>query len=237
MKINQSKLSTAILLSLGIGLATTSVVANDFSSGAIEAKFDQADIAITQMNDIRAAIFMFFDEQGAFPANLAVLTDPTQQYYAGLANSPFGTPYSGQISGDGRFFEISISFPSEEVARYVAERVNTQAVGNNVVLSVGTPASQTLWVNSLSRTRDPSRPELNEMETDLSLGWNNLNNVDVVNANTINITNIATADQLVALSSVTTLDFTSTGTSTLNNANVTNQLTAKSANISDVGYQ
>ena len=222
-----------IIISLSICF-TPHVVATDFGGEAIRSKFDKADVVVVQFNDIRASVFTFYDDNTAFPASMAVLSDPNDRYYAGNVISAFGTNFGGAISADGKFFEISVDLVSPEIATYVATRVNTQAVGTVVTLAVGSPASSSIVTGFISRHLDPARPFLNEMETHLSLGGNDINNINIANATKINIAELTTTDTLNVLTATTTLDFTSTGTSSLNDLNVAGTTTV--SNLTSTGF-
>lgn len=191
----------------------------DYGSKVTDSKFQKADVVIVQMNDIRASVFTFYDDNAALPANMGLLVNPALIYYTGNTRSALGTPFVGVISGDGRFFNVTVDLKSAEVAAYVAQRINTQPVGTSVTLSIGTPASSIVDNGFLARNFDPARPELNQMNTDISLGGNDINDVDVINATRINISDLATVDSLQVITNTTTLDLVSTGTSTLNDVN------------------
>lgn len=225
MKTIQVIFLTCMLL-IGNALISKPLNANALIDDAIALKFANADITIIQFNDVRASVFTFFDENAAFPLNLPVLTDPANLYYSGNTTSPFGTGYSGGISADGRFFEITLDLLTTEVADYVAARINTQATGTSVTLAVGTPASQTLYTGVINRNLDPLRPELNEMNTHLSLGGNNINNVVELNATRINIAALASVDELDAVTGITTKELTATGSTSLRNTAIAGTLSA-----------
>ncbi|MFB1034783.1 MAG: hypothetical protein QMC38_05505, partial [Sinobacterium sp.] len=197
----------------------------DFGANVTEQRFKKADVVIVQMNDIRASVFTFYDENSALPSSMGVLTNPAYIFYTGNLVSAFGTTFTGTMSGDGRFFNVTVDLKSAEIAAYTAQRLNTQPSGTSVTLSIGTPASSIVDNGFLARNFDAARPELNEMNTDMSLGGNNINNVDILNASRINISDLATIDQLNVIDTTTTLDLTSTGTSTLNIVNVSGDAT------------
>lgn len=196
------------------------VLANDYGANVTEERFKKADVVIVQMNDIRAAVFTFYDDNSALPGNMGLLTDPAMIYYTGNIRSAFGTNFVGAISGDGRFFNVTVDLRSADIASYVAQRLNTQPTGTSVTLSIGSPASSIVDNGFLARNFDPARPLLNEMNTNLSMGGNDVNNVGVINGSRINLSDLATVEDLLVIGKTTTLDFEATGTSTLANANV-----------------
>lgn len=206
----------------------------DYGSKVTDSKFQKADVVIVQMNDIRASVFTFYDDNAALPANMGLLVNPAQIYYTGNTRSALGTLFNGAISGDGRFFNVTVDLKSAEVAAYVAQRINTQPVGTSVTLSIGTPASSIVDNGFLARNFDPARPELNQMNTDISLGGNDINDIDVINATRINISDLATVDSLQVITNTTTLDLISTGTSTLNDVTVSGATTLNTTAINGV---
>ncbi|MFT7006691.1 MAG: hypothetical protein ACJAXJ_001199 [Colwellia sp.] len=203
----------------------------DYGTKATDSKFQKADVVIVQMNDIRASVYTFYDDNAALPANMGLLVNPVLVYYTGNIRSALGTSFIGAISADGRFFNVTVDLKSTEVAAYVAQRINTQPVGTLVTLSIGTPASSIVDNGFVARNLDPARPELNQMNTDLGLGGNDINDVDVINATRLNISDLATVDSLQVITNTTTLDLVSTRTSTLKDVNISGVTTLNTASI------
>jgi hypothetical protein len=228
--LNKKYLRVVAALLIGFSYIPITISA-DYGAKVTKERFIKADVVIVQMNDIRASVFTFYDDNAALPGNMGLLIDPARIYYTGNKRSAFGSPFVGVISGDGRFFNVTVDLKSAEVANYVAQRLNTQPTGSSVTLSIGTPASSIVDNGFLTRNFDPARPLLNQMKTDFSLGGNNINDVDLITATRINVSDLATLEELQVIATTTTLDLVSTGTSSLNTVNISGNTTLNNTSI------
>ncbi|MFT6909530.1 MAG: hypothetical protein ACJAS1_006252, partial [Oleiphilaceae bacterium] len=162
--LNKKYLRVVAALLIGFSYIPITISA-DYGAKVTKERFIKADVVIVQMNDIRASVFTFYDDNAALPGNMGLLIDPARIYYTGNKRSAFGSPFVGVISGDGRFFNVTVDLKSAEVANYVAQRLNTQPTGSSVTLSIGTPASSIVDNGFLTHNFDPARPLLNQMKT------------------------------------------------------------------------
>ncbi|ENN6469969.1 hypothetical protein AB9X29_003770 [Vibrio vulnificus] len=192
------------LVALGIGLALSSVVgvtnANPLltqqtNSNAFELQTATINTGVAVIENVRAALLSSYSNNNNWPASTMALVATG---YIGTINAEWGQAVTGAPVGGGNSYALNLSAPNEYVARGIAARLGGSVSGNVVALTVPVPASASIAASGLSRVAVPGDPTRNQMQTDIDLNHYNLNNVQVLNGNSVNVNDLQVSHHLVS---------------------------------------
>ena len=112
-------------------------------------------------------------------------------YFSDDYESPVGTSYTFRVVDDN--FEIVVNTQNEEWAQEAKGLVIGGSVNNTtLVSSMPKPSQGEGYEPFVGRFADPSKPYRQEFETDLDMGGNNIDDVQSVNAEEIESTDVVT---------------------------------------------
>ena len=205
---NRSLLASSIIASLCI---TPAALADDIqvkiSNSLLDTytdKYEEADLVVMKLSDIRVAAMAYWSEYQDYPAVINDLV--ADSFYFGTFTTTFGTAIGGTDNDNS--YALTIDMPSPELASYVASNVNGTFIGNTVTLEFGLPMSAVSNDVTLARFADPDNPDLNTMNTDINMNGNNIDNVGTLTTN-----NATVNGDLIVNSGTNTLEMTASGLS------------------------
>ncbi|HBC3902296.1 TPA: hypothetical protein KD856_004039 [Vibrio parahaemolyticus] len=208
----QSIRPTSCAIALGValsGLFAPIALANtqDIGQAELEQSMRQTSLVSSKLTTLQRAVSAFYSDKLRFPSSLDDLDGTSglpEIYYKGNYKTPIGT-ISGVATANSYTLIIPVSSnPTnhqlgiyESVAGEIGGDYNSAS--NTIRVSVPIPHAASVRKNMLQTTPDTSGFGLNTMETDLSLGDNDITNVSKLLGESATFTN-ATSNEVQALS-------------------------------------
>tara|TARA_Y100001956_G_scaffold79851_1_gene93959 strand:+ start:191182 stop:193737 length:2556 start_codon:yes stop_codon:yes gene_type:complete len=191
-KVNKCKIvSSLVAMSVVSCLASTAHAdgALDISQTMLDSytnKFEEADIVLLKLSDVRVASMSYWAANAAWPGSLADLV--SNDFYFGSFDTTFGTSITG--FNDVTNYQLGLVVGDEEIAKYISRRMNGTYTDNgndtySITIAYGTPVVAAAQGVSLARYADASEPDANTMFTDLDMGGFALNNAGSIQTNAI----------------------------------------------------
>ncbi|OBU31435.1 hypothetical protein C0W66_21325 [Photobacterium kishitanii] len=104
------------------------------------------------------------------------------------AKTPYGHITSKKV-GNNYLLTLQFRRGGEALAKKIADLLDAKVINNAVNLTLSPPTSTSLMDGFVSRTTKAGQPQLQRFETDLDLGNNTINHINIINAKTINTDN------------------------------------------------
>ena len=202
---------TVILLAAGISIPS---YASNVSTTSIQAQV-QSDSLLSQTENellrVGAGLRNFYASSLGWPTNLSQISN----YYTGNFETPLGT-IKGTIGTSSYQLSIGINDTDTNMVALVKSLASKLSgtyddASNTLAIPVDTPQEAAIVSAMLSRLPDTSGSGLNTMQTDLSMGGFNINdiaeaNATVINASTINTTDINATNITAVKADITTVN-------------------------------
>ncbi|MBL4705674.1 MAG: hypothetical protein JKY54_14210 [Flavobacteriales bacterium] len=179
MKLKYSLCLVFSLVTFGV-LANSQLKLNEASSALIQSNLKSADLLSAKLVDIKAAALDFYVERNRWPTSVELVTDG---FYFGNFDSVYGSTISYTVLANSIRLRVDVN--DENIAKYISSSISATNNGDVVEYQFGKPSQAAIIQTSLSRVWDGDANR-NTMETDLLLGGNSIDGVDVINAAQVN---------------------------------------------------
>jgi|TARA_R100001509_G_scaffold114859_2_gene69967 hypothetical protein len=141
-----------------------------------------AETAKREVRAIQKASNQYRMEYGAWPSSIAELK--ASPHYNGVEVSPYGSEYEFTIDGD--VFTIGLEAASARHAAQLTGELQTASRNNlRVSSSLNPPPDSVIQSYHVARKNLPCSPECNTLESDLNVNGNDINNLNVLDAQNV----------------------------------------------------
>ncbi|MBB1333996.1 hypothetical protein [Pseudoalteromonas sp. SR41-6] len=170
-----------LVLSLsGSAFGNSALKLNEVNNSLIEANIKNADMLSAKLVDIKSAAIDFHVEKNRWPSASELVSDG---FYFGNFNSVYGTTINYAVLTNSILLSVDVN--DENVAKYVSSSISATNDGDIVKYQFGKPSQSPIVSTSLSRIWDGDINR-NTMSTSLYLGNNDINDVNILDANRVN---------------------------------------------------
>lgn len=153
---------------------------NEVNNSLIEAKIKNADMLSAKLVDIKSAAIDFHVEKNRWPTATELVSDG---FYFGNFNSVYGTTIDYAVLTNSILLSVDVN--DVNVAEYISSSISATNDGDIVKYQFGKPSQSPIVSTSLSRIWDGDI-DRNTMTTSLYLGSNDINDVNILDANRVN---------------------------------------------------
>lgn len=153
---------------------------NEVNNSLIEANIKNADMLSAKLVDIKSAAIDFHVEKNRWPTATELVSDG---FYFGNFNSVYGTTIDYAVLTNSILLSVDVN--DVNVAEYISSSISATNDGDIVKYQFGKPSQSPIVSTSLSRIWDGDI-DRNTMTTSLYLGSNDINDVNILDANRVN---------------------------------------------------
>ncbi|OCP68396.1 hypothetical protein [Vibrio parahaemolyticus] len=202
-RLGRTIIATSVCLILASPMVA--IAEDEIDSASIVLSTEQTNMATVKLMTLQQAVSSYYAANLRWPNSLTDLTTGANVYFVGDFSTPFGN-ISG-VKNSENSYSLQINVPANPTdyrrGQYetLAGNVGGDYASNRISFSIPVPYAASVKMNMLQRTEDTSGSGLNEMLASLSLGNNDITNIQRLVGDNIELSgdfNVSTVEAIDA---------------------------------------